>query len=225
MAGSIIFEECVEVPMDVQSLSEFRQWALSDDFPARGRIDFLKGKIEVDMSPEEFFCHGTLKTELIRVLSQRVKNERAGYLVIDSTRISCPQAELSVEPDIVFISNDTLASGRARLVPKATGELGRYVEVEGPPDLIVEIVSDSSVQKDTRRLPMAYAEAGVGEFWLADARNEPVVFQVHHLTETGYQAAQPDPDGFQPSSVFGCGFRLDAARDEQGNWQFDFVAG
>jgi Uma2 family endonuclease len=54
------------------------------------------------------------------------------------------------------------------LVPKAGAEPGRYIDVEGPPDLIVEIVSDTSVAKDTRRLPEAYFRAGVAEFWLAD---------------------------------------------------------
>jgi Uma2 family endonuclease len=58
-----------------------------------------------------------------------------------------------------------LDSGRARFVPKAGAEPGRYVEVEGPPDLIVEIVSDASVAQDTHRLPEAYVRAGVTEFW------------------------------------------------------------
>jgi len=33
MAGLVIFEERVEIPMGVRSLAEFRRWALSDDFP------------------------------------------------------------------------------------------------------------------------------------------------------------------------------------------------
>ncbi len=39
-------------------------------------------------------------------------------------------------------------------------DAGRYVELEGAPDLVVEIVSDSSVAKDTQRLPPRYAAAG-----------------------------------------------------------------
>ena len=53
--------------------------------------------------------------------------------------------------------------GRVRLIPKATGETGRFVEVEGSPDLVIEIVSDSSVNKDTWRLPKAYFDAGLSE--------------------------------------------------------------
>ncbi len=221
MASTVVFEEQVEIPLNLRSLAEFRRWALSDGFPERGRVDFLAGRIEVDMSPEDFFCHGTLKVELIRVLSQQVKDARLGHLVTDRTRVSCPDADLSVEPDIVFISKDTLETGRARLVPAATGEPGRYVELEGAPDLVVEIVSDRSVVKDTRRLPEAYFKAGVREFWLADARSEQLIFLIHDRGDAGYQAVEPDSEGFQSSAVLGRVFRLDGQRDARGNWNFD----
>jgi Uma2 family endonuclease len=218
---SIIFEEQIEVPLPMGSLADFRRWAASDEFPETGRIDFIAGKIEVDMAPEEFFCHGGVKTELARVLSHRVKRLRLGYLQIDRTRISCPQADLSVEPDIVFISYETLESSRARLVPKAGHRADRCIEVEGTADLVVEIVSDSSVKKDTRRLPTAYFRAGVREFWLADARGDTPVFIIHRPGTNGFEPVAVDADGFQPSAVFGCRYRLDATRDSKGNWEFD----
>ena len=46
MASSVIFEERVEIPY-FRSLAEFRAWTLSDDFPERGRIDYIGGRIEV----------------------------------------------------------------------------------------------------------------------------------------------------------------------------------
>jgi Uma2 family endonuclease len=221
LATSVVFEERVEVPLTVRSLADFRRWATSDEFPETGRIDFLEGRIEVDMAPEEFFCHGGVKTEIARVLSHRVKRLKIGFLRIDRTRVSSPAAELSAEPDIVFISAQTLASGRAKLVPKADRKRGRYIEVEGAPDLVVEIVSDSSVTKDTRRLPKAYFDAGVREFWLVDARGDELIFVIHRPGQEGFQPVARDADGFQPSAVFGCRFRLDSARDADGNWEFD----
>ena len=221
MATSVIFEERVEIPLTLHSLADFRRWALSDGFPQTGRIDYVGGKIEVDLQPEDLFCHGTLKGEILGVLYQRVKHGGLGHLQTGSTRVSCPEADLSVEPDIVFVSHDTLNSGRARLVPGATHEPGRYVELEGRPDLVVEIVSDSSVAKDTRRLPEAYFRAGVREFWLADARKEPVVFRIHRPGPARYEPVEPDSDGFQPSALFGCSFRLDSRRDAKGHWAFD----
>jgi Uma2 family endonuclease len=220
MATSIIIEEQIEIPF-VGSLADFRAWALSDGFPERGRIDYIGGRIEVDMSPEDIFCHGTLKTEIVAVLVRLVKEGGLGYLLSDRTRVSCPEADLSVEPDIVFVSEESLESGRVRLVPKGSGEEDRYVEVEGAADLIVEIVSDSSVTKDTHRLPAAYARAGVREFWLADARGKRLIFEIHDWTPAGYQAAQRDADGFQRSAVFGTAFRLTRHRNPHGRWTFD----
>jgi Uma2 family endonuclease len=222
MAGSVIIEERIEIPMNLRSLADFRCWALSDQFPERGRIDFVTGKIEVDMSPEDFFCHGKLKGVIFGKLFQRVERLDLGHLVTDRTRISAPAADFSVEPDIVFISHKALEEGRVRLIPKS-GQPDRYVELEGAPDLIVEIVSDSSVTKDTRRLPQAYARAGVGEFWLADARKKPLAFQIHHLVEQNYQIVEPDVEGFLESNVFGCCFRLEGQRDTRGHWKFDLL--
>jgi Uma2 family endonuclease len=221
MTTTVLFEEQIEIPLDIGSLADFRRWALSDRFPETGRIDFVAGRIEVDMSPEDLFCHGTLKVELVRVLGQRVKDASLGHLFTDRTRVSSVDAGLSVEPDIVLNCHETLRSGRVRLVPKSGGRPGQYVEVEGPPDLIVEIVSDTSVRKDTERLPVAYFRAGVREFWLADARSEPIVFRIHHRSPSAFQPVASDPDGFQPSAVFNTYFRLDARRDDRGHWAFD----
>jgi Uma2 family endonuclease len=219
--ATVIFEEQLEIPADVRSLADFRRWALSDEFPEKGRIDFITGRIEVDMAPEDLFCHGTLKSEIAAVIQYRVKRGRLGHLFIDSTRVCSPQADFSVEPDIVFLSHEALQSDRARLIGKAGGQRGRYVEVEGAPDLIVEIVSDTSVIKDTRRLPAAYFRAGVREFWLVDARGKDVLFTIHRPGPNGYEPVDRDSEGFQSSAVFGCSYRLDAARDAQGNWEFD----
>jgi Uma2 family endonuclease len=155
------------------------------------------------------------------VLSHRVKRERLGYLQIDRTRISCPQADLSVEPDIVFISYPTFESGGARLVPKSGQHADRYIEVEGMADLVVEIVSDSSVKKDTRRLPPAYFQAGVREFWLVDARGQTPIFIIHRRGENGFEPVAADAGGFQSSAVLACRYRLDAMRDAKGNWEYD----
>jgi len=219
--ATIRFEEQIEIPLGIRSLADFRRWATSDDFPERGRIDYVAGSIEVEMSPEDFFCHGTLKGEIYARLHDRVKRFGLGHVVTDRTRVSCPDADLSVEPDIVFLSHQTLQSGRARLVPKSGAAPGRYVEVEGPPDLVVEIVSDASVTKDTRRLPQAYFEAGIRELWLADARSGELLFQIHHREAAAFEPVPPDEEGFQSSEVFASLFRLDGTRNQEGYWEFD----
>ncbi len=103
MAATVLFEERIEVPLDIRSLADFRRWALSDDFPEQGRIDYISRRIEVDMSPEDLHTHGKLKAELVIVPGQRVKRMGLGEIYTDRARVSCPEAELSVEPDILFV--------------------------------------------------------------------------------------------------------------------------
>jgi Uma2 family endonuclease len=220
MASAVIFEERLEIPY-FRSLAEFRHWALSDEFPERGRIDYLAGRIEVDMSPENLFFHGSVKMEVARVLGNIVQAAACGYLFGDCTRVSSPEADLSAEPDVVYVSADALDSGRVLLVPSASGEPDSYVELEGGPDLVVEIVSDSSVAKDTKRLPAFYLQAGVAEYWLIDVRREKTFFRIHESGKNRYEPAAVDGEGFQRSAVFDRRFRLVRRRDARGRWVYE----
>lgn len=215
MSNAVLFDERLRVPF-VHSLGEFREWAQSDEFPQRGRIDYIAGQIEVDMSPEDLFTHGTLKTEIASVVYSRVQKLRSGEVFIDKARVSCPEADLSVEPDIVFLSHRRIDSGLVRLVPKADGQPGRFIEIEGPPDLVVEIVSDSSVAKDTRRLPVAYAAAGVKELWLIDAREQALAFSIYRNGRSGMKPVAEDDERYVPSSVLRCRYRLTRKMSRRG---------
>ena len=222
MATSILIEDQLEIPA-ITGLSDFRCWALSEQFPENGRIDYVAGHIEVDMSPEDLFAHGTPKIELVRVLANRVRSARTGELFADRTRISCPEADLSVEPDIVFVSDEAFDKGRVRLIPKSGGAEDRYVEMEGAPDLIVEIISDSSVRKDTDRLSAAYWHAGVREYWLVDARTDDLMFRIQQRGQSAYEASANDDDRFQYSHVLECWYRLERTRNRYGRLQYTLV--
>jgi Uma2 family endonuclease len=215
MATAVVFEDQLRIP-PIASLEDFRRWVRSEHFPERGRIDYVTGEIEVDMSPENLFFHGTLKSRICRVLDAIVEQQKLGYVFTDATRITCLEAGVSAEPDIVVLSDVAIDSGRVKLVPKSSGEEGHYIEIEGPPDLIVEIVSDSSEKKDTQRLPAAYFAAGVPEFWLVDARREPLYFQIHHRGADRFVAASSDASGFQRSLVLGKSFRLERETNAHG---------
>lgn len=120
----------------------------------------------------------------------------------------------------MIVSHESLRLGRVRLVPKASEQPDRYIELEGAPDLVVEIVSDSSVAKDNQRLPQAYWRAGVPEFWLADARGSELLFRIHHRGASGYEPAPTDPEGFQRSAIFDAWFRLARRRHRTGRWRY-----
>jgi Uma2 family endonuclease len=199
----------LRIPAGMHDLEEFRRWSQSDQFPERGRIDYLQGDVEVDMSPEELLSHGTPKTAIAIRLGELVQEARLGFVFIDRARLVSAAAGLSVEPDLVVVLEETLVAERVRLVPSSRP--GRYVEMEGAPDLVVEVVSDSSAAKDRKRLPTLYAQAGIPELWLVDARRDELRFEIWTLGIDGYTRVPPNTpgaDGWTWSPVLGRRFRL-----------------
>lgn len=209
MTSVILLEDEVEIPEYVCDLATFRRWALSEEFPETGRIDYIRGNIEVDMSPEDLFTHGTLKVKLISALDRLVEELDFGILFSDRSRVSNEEADLSAEPDIVIVSHAAVDEGRVRWVPKASKKKGRYIEIEGAPDVVIEIVSDSSESKDSDRLPAAYYDAGIPEYWLIDARGDELLFDLHIRGDGGYVPVEPDAAGWRWSSALGRRFYLD----------------
>ncbi len=84
---------------------------------------------------------------------------------------------------------------------------------------MLEVISDSSEQKDMIRLREAYHRAGIREYWLVDARGEEIVFQILSRRKNGYVAVATQ-EGWQKSKVFGRAFRLDRALDPVGLMEY-----
>jgi hypothetical protein len=66
--GQIPHDDHFRIPAAACDLAGFRSWSVSSDFPPTGRIDFLAGDLEVDMSPEDLYTHGSVKAEIGAVL-------------------------------------------------------------------------------------------------------------------------------------------------------------
>ncbi len=206
---TILFQpDGVRIPAGLPNLAAFRRWARSDDFPEKGRIDWIDGGVEVDMSPEDLNTHGTPKVAIVRDISTLVEGSDRGVVLTDASRMSATEADLSSEPDVVVVFFASVESGKVRLVPKVSREEGRFVEIEGAADLVVECVSDSSEEKDHRRLKEAYHRAGVREYWLVDARVSPPLLALYRYTRRSYREVSARSDGFRPSAVLGVAVRL-----------------
>jgi Uma2 family endonuclease len=217
-SGSVIalLPEGVEIPVGIRDLESFRAWASSDFFPEGGRIDWVGGRMEVDMSPEDLNAHGTPKSAIATRLGVLIQEADRGAVFIDRARISCPEADLSAEPDVLVLLFSTLKSGKARRIPRASGAEGRFIEIEGTADLVVECVSDASVQKDRKRLRERYHRAGIPEYWIVDARGQTVSLQLLVHREAGYEPAATDAEGYAASQVLGSRVRLVKRLEEAG---------
>ena len=219
-AAVILDDEDLRIPAEGYTFDEFRRWSQGDDFPERGRIDYLDGEVEVDRSPEDLYTHGVVKTVVVGELYALVVKTGRGNVFIDRTRVVSPAAQLSVEPDVVVVLWESVESGRVREVPAAAKEEGRFIEIEGAPDLVVEIVSDSSVRKDLKQLPVFYARAGVPELWTIDARRESLLFEIRSLGPDGYQVLPTDGEGWISSPALGHRFRLRRSRKRLDRWRY-----
>src|SRR5262245_41780821 len=139
----------VSIPSGIADVEAFRRWALSDDFPERGRFSFLGDEVWVDLSVEQAFSHNLPKTRIGSVLDARVAAGQLGYYFSDRMLLSHPELGLSTEPDGTFVAYDTIRRGRVQLTK---GRVKGYVELVGSPDMVLEVVSDRSETKDTVEL-------------------------------------------------------------------------
>lgn len=102
------------------------------------------------------------------------------------------------EPDILFVAQDSVD----RITEK---------KLQGPADVVVEIISPSSVTRDRVEKFAEYAAEGIREYWLIDARPSHQAAEVYLLAEDGtYQPITPDEQGRFHSRVLP-GFWLDRA--------------
>jgi len=208
----------VIVPASAHTLAGYRAWAKSEAFPNRGQIFFLDQEIYIDMSPEELENHAKVKLEIGRVLANLNKRRKQGEFYPDGTLVTNLEANLSTEPDGTFIKWESLESRRVHLVPRE-GAQGEFIELEGSPDWVLEIISKYSVRKDTNTLRERYHRAKVSEYWLVDARSDRMEFTILIWHKDGYEPG-PLRGGWQRSGVFGRWFQLVRRRGRMKLWEY-----
>ncbi len=213
--SAVVLEESIRIPGKAASLEAFRKWARSAEFPSRGRYSFLGNEVWVDRSPEQLYSHNGVKGEVASVLTLLLKDLRLGRFFHDRVLVTNAGAGLSTEPDGTFVSFDTFRSKRVRRVRGSEG----YMEIVGSPDMTLEVVSSSSVQKDTVVLRELYWMAGVREYWLIDARKGNLSFEVLRHTKRGYVGCRSH-GGWLESPVFGKAFKLTVKPDEIGDPEY-----
>jgi Uma2 family endonuclease len=198
-AGTIHVPDCAR-----ESLAGFREWVGDNDLPEKTRVDFYKGEVWVDMGREQIFTHGLLKTRISSVLDTLAQQTDSGYYWCNGVLVTNEAAELSGNPDGTFVSHNALATGRVKLIEsKDEG----FIELQGTPDMVLEVVSNSSQKKDNLTLRGAYWEAGIPEYWLVDARKEEIMFDLLKRGAKGYTSTRKSA-GWVKSGVFSKSFRL-----------------
>jgi Uma2 family endonuclease len=210
--NTIMFDTTrVRIPSRALDLETFRRWAHSDEFPEKEHVSYLAGEVWVDMSKEQF-SHNQVKGEVTSVLTALAKQGQLGRVFPDGYLLTNAKADLSTNPDGIFASAESLQSRR---VPLVAGAEEGYVELEGTPDMVLEVISPSSEEKDTEQMPRLYWRAGIPEYWLIDVRGDRLDFRILRRGPKGYVPVRARGEWLK-SKVFGKSFRLSAGVDPLG---------
>ena len=138
-----------------------------DDYcaaPADNRYELLDG--ELIMVPAPNLKHQRVNRELSTRLHRFIKDQALGELLYSPCDVLLSANDI-VQPDLLFVSRE-----REHLL---TG--GK--NVQGAPDLAVEILSPSSAEQDRGKKRELYGKHGVTEYWLVDPVAETI--QINRL--------------------------------------------
>lgn len=147
------------------------EWTYEDykRLPDDGRrYEIIEGVLYVTAAPN--FDHQYTVMRLAVRLDNLITEHHMGIVLVAPFEVHLPGIARPVQPDVLFI-----AAGRAPRPGAA--------DFTGPPDLVVEVLSQSTARTDRLVKFGAYERAGVREYWLVDPRTRSV--EVYSLSEEG----------------------------------------
>lgn len=148
------------------------QWRYEDylRLPDDGtRYEIIEGVLYVVNAPG--YDHQYAVGEIAFQLRLFVKQHGAGVIIEAPFEVHLAEDTRPVQPDILFIrAENQPASGTSFF--------------DGVPDLIVEVISPSSIRMDRKVKYDTYEQHGVAEYWLVDPKTRSV--EVHTLSHGEY---------------------------------------
>ena len=140
------------------------------DLPNDGkRYEVLDGELAVTPAPTT--SHQAVSRNLLIILHMHVSG--CGQGAVYNAPIDVILAPTTVvQPDLVFVG-----AARASIVTKRA--------IEGVPDLLVEILSPSSVRQDRVTKAALYARFGIPYYWVVDT--DARTLEEYALAEVGYR--------------------------------------
>ncbi len=126
--------------------------------PDDERYELLDGELVMSPSPKEI--HQRVNMDLGRLIGNFVAANHLGRVYAAPFDVVLSDTDV-VQPDLLFIANH-----RSYIVTEDN--------VQGAPDLVVEIISPSTAGRDRTFKRALYARYGVNEYWLVDPDDRTV---------------------------------------------------
>jgi Uma2 family endonuclease len=154
------------------------------------RAEWVEG--EVVRMPSVGRAHQEVGRFLIALFQVFLDERPLGGLYYDPFQLRLPGARAGRAPDLMVL----LHEHEDRL---------RDLHIEGPADLVLEIVSPSGASRDYVEKFREYEAGGVPEYWIVDPENRET--SLFRLRDGRYERAAPDADDTLRSEVLP-GFRI-----------------
>jgi Uma2 family endonuclease len=122
------------------------------------QMELIDGEVFVTPAPRT--AHQRAVARLLRRLADFVEKNNMGEIFIAPYDVVFSKWTV-LEPDLLFIRKE-----RSAIVTDAN--------VQGPPDLVIEVLSPSTRRHDRERKLRVYEEAGVPELWYVDPEERTV---------------------------------------------------
>lgn len=122
------------------------------------KMEFINGEI-VFHSPVKL-QHNRATGLIYKLLETFATKHKLGFVGIEKIMISLTRNDY--EPDVCFFGNE-----------KAKNFTGKQMKFPSP-DLVVEVLSDSTAKADRETKFQDYAAHGVREYWIIDAEKETI---------------------------------------------------
>lgn len=136
-------------------------------------MELLLGRLIV--SPAPTFLHQTISLVLSELVL-RTARQSGGCAAASPIDVVLADHSI-VQPDLIYVSKD-----RRGIIKD---------QVNGPPDLVIEILSRSDIRRDRVDKLNLYAEFGVAEYWIVDPSERQFDFLINR---NGRFEVQPQHD-------------------------------
>jgi Uma2 family endonuclease len=175
-------------PQRTMTYEEFRAWATEEV-----RAEWVDGEV-IELIPPSL-RHQALLMFLSTLINIYVLERNLGLVLSAPFEVKLRGGRSYREPDLIFV---------------ATDHLDRFDDqrLDGPADLVIEIISADSVTRDRRDKLAEYAASGIPEYWIVDPRPDNPVLTGHSLRDDGYYRTIPADNAGRLFSTVLPGFYL-----------------
>ncbi len=162
-----------------------------ENIPEGAPYQLIDGVIVMTPSPVPY--HQKISRKIENLISEFVEKRNLGEVFDAPLDIQFSDQDI-LQPDIFFIAKEHAS---------VIGEK----RIEGPPGLIVEILSESTAYMDLRYKKNLYEKSGVQEYWIVDPFEKSV--EVFILKDNAYRLDQRVTGGGSVRSLLLDGFSVE----------------